>query len=222
MRSSASDPDSPPGTCFACGAAVDLVPGLRARLACPACKGGARLVVGGALLETVLESSRPHPLEGSGLNTILNPVEIDGRRGWADFAGGGYAVFEEVLPSADWFDFAVQHSELWHDVLRHLSSSPRSAPSRVAEIAGLVASAAPLRPFLPNIELLLIWWLDAQAGLQALADQGPILTNDDAWRIAEARPRPSEGNPSAACAALLQRLAALAEHRPEGVHGDGA
>src|SRR6185503_16409621 len=51
-----------------------------------------------------------YPLEGSGLNLVVNPVTVDGRRGWNDFAGGGRGVLEEVFPARDYFEFFAQHS----------------------------------------------------------------------------------------------------------------
>ena len=80
-------------TCFLCGqpAKTDFL--TISRAACGPCHARTRLVDGGASLPQILRtSSRPHPLEGNGLNAVLNPVEIDGHRGWASFYGGSFQV----------------------------------------------------------------------------------------------------------------------------------
>jgi hypothetical protein len=55
-------------------------------------------------------NSNDFPLEGSGLNYFINPVTINGIRGWNDFVAGGRGVIEEVFPSLNYFEFFAQHS----------------------------------------------------------------------------------------------------------------
>jgi hypothetical protein len=72
------------------------------------------LLSNGEKLYTFLERQldKSHPFEGSGLNVIVNPVTIQGKRGWCDFFMAGPAILEEVYPSETYFDFFAQHIEL--------------------------------------------------------------------------------------------------------------
>src|SRR5262245_34657360 len=54
--------------------------------------------------------SQAAPLEGSGLNYLLNPVRIAGFKGWSDFIAGWYIVHEEVFLSHNYFEFYAQHT----------------------------------------------------------------------------------------------------------------
>ncbi len=51
------------------------------------------------------------PLEGSGLNYLINPVKINSLRAWCDFHFEAPVIYEEVFPSETYFDFFVQHAE---------------------------------------------------------------------------------------------------------------
>jgi hypothetical protein len=53
--------------------------------------------------------NRVAPLEGSGLNYLLNPVTIAGLKGWSDFVAGWYVVHEEIFTSHNYFEFYTQH-----------------------------------------------------------------------------------------------------------------
>jgi hypothetical protein len=53
--------------------------------------------------------NRAAPLEGSGLNYLLNPVTIAGLIGWSDFVAGWYIVHEEIFSSHNYFEFYTQH-----------------------------------------------------------------------------------------------------------------
>jgi hypothetical protein len=48
------------------------------------------------------------PLEGAGLNPVINPVVIEGRRAWMNFFMVP-TVWEEIFPSRDFFEYSVQH-----------------------------------------------------------------------------------------------------------------
>ncbi len=168
-------------TCFACDAPVPPLPGLAARLACADCKSRARLILGGASLAAVLASSRPEPLEGSALGPLLNPLDLDGRRAWALFAAGGWAVAEEIHPSDDWFDFTVQHAADWPRLRATLRAAREATPARVVLEAVLAGQTGPL-----TLGRLVGWWSAAAQARRILAGHGPILTNADAWAAAEA------------------------------------
>lgn len=51
------------------------------------------------------------PLEGSGLNHLLNPVTLNGQRAWCDFHFEAPTIYEEIFPAETYFDFFVQHAE---------------------------------------------------------------------------------------------------------------
>ena len=51
------------------------------------------------------------PLEGSGLNHLINPVTVNGLRAWCDFHFETPVIYEEIFPSETYFDFFVQHAE---------------------------------------------------------------------------------------------------------------
>jgi len=129
-------------------------------------------------------------LEGSGLNAVLNPVIVDGRRAWADFAGGGYALFEEIHPSRDHFDFVVQHIEPWRRVLVTWPGWDRLDP----EI----------------LNRLDIFWRSSQRAALLQQDRPPIASNAEAWDFVEALPALDfvEGQ---LAPAMLKRLSELAE-----------
>jgi hypothetical protein len=50
-----------------------------------------------------------YPLEGSGLNYVINPVTIHETRAWLDFHFEWPSVLEEIFPSASYSEYAVQH-----------------------------------------------------------------------------------------------------------------
>ena len=84
---------------------------LKPRLACSK-HSASKVLDNGELVSDFLQRRKTddYPLEGSGLNYMINPVRIEGVRGWIDFGGGGCAVIEEVFPSRDYFEFYAQHS----------------------------------------------------------------------------------------------------------------
>lgn len=49
------------------------------------------------------------PIEGNALNYLLNPVWIDGKKGWCEFVAGHRIVFEEIFPSRNYWEFVAQH-----------------------------------------------------------------------------------------------------------------
>jgi hypothetical protein len=56
-------------------------------------------------------ADKTFPLEGSGLNYLINPVKIGHLRGWCDFHFESPVIYEEIFPSETYFDFYVQHAE---------------------------------------------------------------------------------------------------------------
>jgi hypothetical protein len=93
------------------------------RRACAYCTSQARLA-NGELLNQFL--GQAETLEGSGLNYLLNPVTIEGHRGWSDFVAGWYVVQEEIFPSENYFEFYTQHTPsgiaFLHVVYQYLGS----------------------------------------------------------------------------------------------------
>jgi len=83
---------------------------LKPRFACLGHRASA-VLESGELVEAFLArgKSKEYPLEGSGLNCLINPVSINGIKAWNDFVGGGRAVLEEVFPSHNYFEYFVQH-----------------------------------------------------------------------------------------------------------------
>lgn len=71
------------------------------------------LLPNGESLAAFLERrvDRTFPLEGSGLNHLINPVTVNHLRAWCDFHFEIPAIYEEIFPSASYFDFFVQHAE---------------------------------------------------------------------------------------------------------------
>lgn len=60
--------------------------------------------------------------EGEIFSFVINPVTIANLRGWLCFKFGGYAVYEEVFPSSNFFEWATMH---WApDVLYETQSAP--------------------------------------------------------------------------------------------------
>ena len=68
---------------------------------------------GGENLFTFLDrrQDKTFPLEGSGLNYLINPVKVNGLCGWCDFHFEAPVIYEEVFPCETYFDFYVQHAE---------------------------------------------------------------------------------------------------------------
>lgn len=196
--------------CFVCSTPVSSIEelGATSRASCVSCKGRARLLAGGAVLREILESSEPDPLEGSGLNVILNPLEIDGLRCGADFAAGGFAVFEEVYPASDHFDFLVQHWEPWAGAMRVLKLRSRSDPGEPNEVAGLLRDIQ-TRMTGVDLEWLLRRWVQTLDASDALAKRSPIRHADDVYRVLDSLPDRST-LPSDAAASMFARLASLA------------
>lgn len=201
----------PASTCFVCGAAH---PGdteqTIARAACGRCHARVRLVVGGALLTDLLNSVRPYPLEGNGLNAVLNPVVIDGRRGWALFAAGTFLVREEVRPSADYFDFCVQHVWPGPGILLAVKAAGLGPDTEMRRLVGVVTDVPSRHPAVDAVTWLTSAWvpLEAQA---TVADHAPILTNEQAWAATEARMAAGRSWTPADERSLVSRVVGLAE-----------
>ena len=93
---------------------------LEPRSACCEHKSAAVLLSGESLNGFLTRHRCDVPLEGSGLSYLLNPVFLSGRRVWADFVGGGWAVFEEVFASDSQFEYWAQHRSDCVDALYSL------------------------------------------------------------------------------------------------------
>jgi hypothetical protein len=169
-----------PGACFVCGAPNSYHLG-RSRMACTACLARTRLVDGGALLSDVLRSEGGR-LEGSTLAFLLNPVEIDGHRGWTDFVAGGVGVHEEVHPSTDMFDFNVQHDlffgQLIHSIQTAALISALETRRLIDIYVGLSGQAR------ENLDKLCALWSRAKAG-QAVRAGKQLKTSDEVRRLAD-------------------------------------
>jgi hypothetical protein len=117
--------------CFVCEGPRDLAldrPGawLEPRYACPTHARAAALPTGEALV-AFLGRRRPagYPLEGSGLNWVINPAKVEAHGAWLDFHFAWPAVIEEVFPSGSYFDFLAQHRPELVTLLHHLSEEDR-------------------------------------------------------------------------------------------------
>jgi hypothetical protein len=196
--------------CFVCNADLGESSTATMRFACPTCKARARLVSSDVPLDTLLRSTRPDPLEGSGLNALLGPVQIDGHRGWCDFAMGGHAVLQEIFPSRDYFDFMLQHAEPWAGVMRALRATP-AVPADAGRIEALIRQIPQRGPGIDNLEWLDALWGRAEAAAAVLAVTPPLASNEAVWQAAErALTTPSPATP-ARRAAMLTRLGEIAE-----------
>lgn len=143
--------------CLVCGA-VQPRPAPLPRMACASCRARARVIGTDALLRDLV---RPRvegefPLEGSLLAFLLNPIDIDGRRGWAEFGAGSWGVHEEVASSTHMFDFTLQHREPFRRWLRHVRARALvSAIEREGCAAVFLRLSEPART---NLEQLALWW----------------------------------------------------------------
>lgn len=83
---------------------------LAPRYACPAHAKQVVLPTGETLV-SFLGRRKPanYPLEGSGLNWVINPGRIGDFQVWLDFHFAWPAVIEEIFPSHSYFDFIAQH-----------------------------------------------------------------------------------------------------------------
>ena len=200
-------------TCFVCGQHIDRA-GLNdilTDLACIKCKGRTRLLATNVELSTLLASTRPYPLQGSGLNAILNPVVIDERRAWADFAAVGFEVFSEHKRSTDWFDFVVQHVEPGPRVLCRIREQGLLMEPPAAVITSITQELiGGGNPWLSPADRLTTWWQLARAGASALAVVGPIRSNADAWAAADALATLIPTFSESELAEMVRRLWALA------------
>src|SRR5262245_39580229 len=112
---SPTPPPQPEPGCFVCDGSPPMLdqdrPGhwLAPRYACRDHRDAAILSSGEPLAAILHRHTGDYQLEGSGLAWLLNPVHIAGRRVWADFVGGGWAVLEEVFASDNQFEFWAQH-----------------------------------------------------------------------------------------------------------------
>ena len=170
--------------CFVCGAEAKSFFRSQARAACGACHHRTRLVVGGASLPAILKTTRSSPLEGNGLNAVLNPVEIDGRRGWASFFGGSFQVLEEIRPSRDYFEFALQHLEPGPSILGAIRAAGLSAKADMKQLFAVLIGMEPAHDVSKSLAALPYLPLKAETAVAAFL---PIMSNEQAWKAAEAR-----------------------------------
>jgi hypothetical protein len=134
-----------PAECFICtGRDIGERPHewLEMRFACPQHKATARLPNGMLVEDFIATHTGSHQFEGSGLGYLLNPVEIGGARGFTDWAGGGWAVIEEVYPSANFFEFGCLHARSGVEVLFALFQAKESNSRSNSEPTDVVSRAA--------------------------------------------------------------------------------
>lgn len=129
--------------------------------------------------EAVLENGQPLalfltssdngglPPEESGFNYMLNPVFIEGMRGWCDFSAGGLAVHQELFPSRNYFEFYTQHAVAHLNFLYALYRQ-RSTFATGFNVAAFIKLLAGAHEEETLHRLNLIWQTD-QAVRQALA-----------------------------------------------------
>ncbi len=110
----------------------------------------------GQLLDSVLDRAAPtdHPLEGSPLAWIFNPVYIevgaDQRTwGWTDFAGGGMAVFEDRFAAQSYFEFRALETPCAVDLLYALRLAG-PVGTEVATLQALLRALAPVQAAVPR------------------------------------------------------------------------
>lgn len=108
-------------SCFACHPGPSVGKDIRAL--CLDHKQSCELADGAPLDQTLaLAAPAEGPLEGSGLNWLYNPVFVvdrDGtrQRAYADFAGGGMAVYEDRFGVASFFEVWICTREDIHGTL---------------------------------------------------------------------------------------------------------
>jgi hypothetical protein len=108
------------------------------------------------------------PPEESGFNYMLNPVFIEGVRGWCDFSAGGLAVHQELFSSQNYFEFYAQHAVTHLDFLYALYRQ-RAAFAGGFNVAAFIKLLAGVNEEEALHRLNLIWQTD-QAVRQALAE----------------------------------------------------
>jgi hypothetical protein len=179
--------------------------GVVSRFACASCKRGARMLSGVRLVDVL--STPDGELEGSALNYLLDPVEVDGRRGWADFAGEAWRSSRSGSPPATTFDFLVQHCNAYAAVVAQLRSAPESRKD-AQTIATLIRSAP---AFWHRTVTRLAWvWMFAQQFGDAVAANGPVRSADDVRRLLNAPEIREPALQSGDATGLFVRLSALA------------
>jgi hypothetical protein len=199
--------------CFLCDGPPELAterPGnwLSARFACAAHKAEARLANGMRVHDLLRTHSRGSQLEGGLLGLVLNPVAIGAARGFTDWAGGGWAVFEEIFPSTNLVEFSVLHDPEWIDGLYAVHRAVRVNPSpSVPELFALMLQAMPAFPGrLDNLARTIARQALVDEELKRRKISAPR-TADEAEDLARLQ-SPSAAPSPTAVAALLTDLAA--------------
>jgi hypothetical protein len=109
----------------------------------------------GLLFDTVLVRISPpdYPLEGSLLASIFNPVflkvGVDQKtRGWADFRGGGMAVFEDRFYAKSYFEFRAFESARAVDLLYalRLAATAGTSVTTMKELMTVIVAAENYMP----------------------------------------------------------------------------
>lgn len=117
-----------------------------ARHACPAHAQAATLPTGEGLAAFLgRRRAAEYPLEGSGLNWVINPARVEGHRAWLDFHFAWPAVYEEVFASTCYFDYLAQHAPRYVPLLYHLSKEARpldDAPPAISLLRALARDPA--------------------------------------------------------------------------------
>src|SRR5215470_280177 len=94
--------------------------------------------------EFLRTQTRVYPLEGGLLGLVLNPVLVGSVRCFTDWAGGGWALLEEVFQSSNFVEFFVLHVPEWTDGLFAVHRAFRADPNvSVAQLFSTVSHAMP-------------------------------------------------------------------------------
>jgi hypothetical protein len=170
--------------CFVCNKEPVMFQGetagswIKPRVACPehvrlaALRNDRRLV---DIVERTLPNG--HPLEGSGLNVVLNPLAINGQKAWASFAAGGYVIVEEIYPSVDFCEFVAQHVAWAIDVLFAMHKQRAilgGAPGFMDLYIGVLKEESDPGRFQNNLDKLCRCWDSWQQVQKELTKRGKV------------------------------------------------
>ena len=125
--------------------------------ACRRHRSGARLPDERLLGDLVAEAG--FPLDGALLSFVLNPVTIDGTKGWVEWQSG--EVWAELFASSSYFEFQVQHRHEDLDALYRLHRR-RKVFGAGPSMAGLVSYLCQSGPLAEQElrRLSELWWID--------------------------------------------------------------
>lgn len=199
--------------CFVCAGPLDRGadrPGawLEPRTLCRAHRD-ALLLPGGEPLDRFLARRAPasHPLEGSALNYLINPVTVNGKRAWLDFHFEGAAAVEELFRAESYFNFLALHRPAFVDLLHAFHLLRRKEPQEDPAIS-LIVRLGPHAKSLTTMFELHTHQLQVDAAGRQGGDRF-VASPDEAERIAlSSQELPLRSSP-AAIAAEFARLAPI-------------